>query len=141
MAWRENVAFGAGAKIEQLITTVATITVGTEAANVINVAIQLSGGTYGRDVTRALAVKWYLSSDSAGQVPESTGPDAIAVGTDGALLKSGDDSVIHGTLIFEADGDADLDITKSGADTFYLNLITPDGNLQTSGAITFDATT
>jgi len=79
MAWRENVAFGAGAKIEQLITTVATFTVGTEAANVINVVIQLTGGTYGRDVTRALATKWYLSSDSAGQVPEATGPDRVQI--------------------------------------------------------------
>jgi len=141
MAWRENPTFGKGTKIEQLVSLVSEFTIGTEAANVINVAIQLVGGVYGRDVDRAMCLKWYLSSDSAGQVLEATGPDAIAIGTDGMLMKSGGDSVVQGDLTFETDGDADLDITKSGADTFYLNLVMPDGNILTSDAITFDATT
>lgn len=40
-------------------------------------------------------------------------------------------------LISEVDGDIDINITESAADTWYLNLIMPNGKLVTSAAITF----
>ena len=40
-------------------------------------------------------------------------------------------------LVSEADGDIDLNITESGADTWYLILIMPNGVLVASAAITF----
>jgi len=118
----------------------ATITVGTEAANVINVGIQLTDAS-GDATAAANALDFYLSSDSAGQTLETSGPDAIAIGTDGVLIKNGSDSLISGKVISEADGDIDLDLTHAGADAFYLNLILPNGKIATSGVITFDATT
>lgn len=40
-------------------------------------------------------------------------------------------------LVSEVDGDIDLNITESGADTWYLILVLPNGLLVVSGAITF----
>lgn len=40
-------------------------------------------------------------------------------------------------LVSEADGDIDLNIVESGAKTFYLVLVLPNGKLAPSGAITF----
>ncbi|MBI3947119.1 MAG: phage major capsid protein [Armatimonadetes bacterium] len=40
-------------------------------------------------------------------------------------------------LVSEADGDVDINITESGAKSFYLVLVLPNGKLAPSGAITF----
>jgi hypothetical protein len=117
-----------------------TFTVGTESANVINVAMQLKNAA-GTDLAVRAAVPFYLSSDSTGDALEGSGPDSWAIGTDGILIKNGGDSLISGLLISEADGDIDLSLTHSGVDTFYINAILPNGRISTSGAITFDATT
>lgn len=117
-----------------------TYTIGTEAANVINVACQFTDEN-GADLAVAASVRQYLSSVATGLDYETGGPDAVAIGTDGSLYKSGGDSLIEWSLISEADGDADINITKSGADTFYLVTVLPNGRLVVSGAITFDATT
>jgi hypothetical protein len=42
-------------------------------------------------------------------------------------------------LVSESDGDIDLNITEVGGDTWYLILVTPNGFLQASSAITFAA--
>lgn len=117
-----------------------SFTVGAEAANVINVAIQLQGAD-DVDIDGKAAVQMYLSSDSAGVTIEGSGPDSWAIGTDGIFIANGGDSLISGLLVSEADGDIDMNLTHAGADTFYMNVITPDGAVHTSGAITFDATT
>ena len=133
---------GGNQGVEQLTSTLysATITVGTEAANVINVSIQLVDVNGTALATKAY-LPMYLSSDSAGLTIEGSGPDSWAIGTDGILIANGGDSVISGALISEADGDIDINMTHVGADTFYMNLVMPDGRIVTSGAITFDATT
>ena len=118
----------------------AVFTVGAEAANVVNVAIQLNDAS-----AVALAVKaglnMYLSTDAAGVTIEPNGPTTIAIGTDGIFLPNGGDSVIDGFLISEADGDIDLNLTKAAADTMYMNVVLPSGLIVTSGVITFDAET
>lgn len=119
--------------------TKASFVVGAEAANVINVAIKLLSED-GTPVNIRTAVPFYLSSDATGDTLEGSGPDTIAIGTDGVLIKSGGDSLITGTLVSEVDGDIDVNLTHAGADTFYLNLVI-DGRVFTSGAITMDATT
>lgn len=116
----------------------ATITVGAETTNVINVTIQLLDAN-GADLAKKAGVKMFLTSDDTGNALEAAGPDSWEVGTDGILIPDGDDSVISGLLISEADGDIDLNLTHSGADTFYLNLVMPNGDIVTSDAITFDA--
>lgn len=121
------------------VPATASFTIGTEAANVINVGIQLKDGL-GQDLNHRCGLKMYLSSDANGDTIEGSGPDSWAIGTDGILLKDGGDSLISGILISESDGDIDLNMTHVGADTFYLNLVMPGtGKVVTSVAITFDA--
>ncbi len=113
----------------------ATMVVGTESSNAINVAGQLQD-VFGDDLAKAAAVKFYLADDAAGMTPSGTAPTGgIAIGTDGALLESIDN--LSGTIISEADGDFDITLTDTGTPTFYLVLIMPNGKLVISGAITF----
>lgn len=115
-----------------------TFTIGAEAANVINVALQLQDAD-GDNIAHSHYLNAYLSSDAAGGTLEGTGPDSIAVGTDGVWIASGGDSVVAGAVVTEADGSADLDLTKAaGADTFYL-CVEINGRLYVSDAITFAA--
>jgi hypothetical protein len=110
-------------------------TVGTESTNVINLGLQLNdaGGT--ALATRASVVV-YLSDDANGDSIAATAPDGgWAIGTDGVEIPL----VTNKASIFvsEADGDIDIDITESGAATFYAVAILPTGKLVASGAITF----
>lgn len=114
----------------------AVITVGAEAANVINVAIQLVDRLNGNALASRAAVGFYLADDANGDTPSTVAPSGgVAIGTDGAAIETVAD--LAGTLISESDGDIDLDITEAGAKTYYLVLIMPDGKLVVSDAITF----
>lgn len=65
----------------------ATITVGTEAANVINVSIQLTDAN-GNDLATRGVVECYLSADANGDALASAPPTGgVAIGTDGLLIK------------------------------------------------------
>jgi len=113
-----------------------SFTIGTESANVINVALQFEGPAQGTAAATTCAAVVWLSDDTAGQTL-ATAPDTVAIGTDGTLVTIGTDLYF---LITEADGDADIDITEAGgADTFYLNVQMPNGEVITSSAITFAA--
>ena len=113
-----------------------TFTIGAETANVINVGVQLKDK--GLDVTERVSLLAYLSDDAAGDSVAGTAPTTVAIGTDGVYIP-----LVAGKcfqLISEADGNIDRDITlSSGADTWYLVLVRPDGRLMVSGAITFAA--
>jgi len=134
-----NLESGSSLQQDNKVASVA-YTIGTEAANVINVGLQLNDAE-GNAIAAIAALNFYLSSDAAGKDIESSGPDSIAIGTDGSLYMSGGDSLIAGLMVSEADGDIDLDLTHAGADTFYFCTILPDGSVAVSSAITFDATT
>lgn len=114
----------------------ATFTIGAEASNIINVAIQLKDR--GLDVTQRVSLNAYISSDANGDSVVGTAPTTVAIGTDGLAIP-----LVAGKcflLTSEADGDIDLNITlSSGAATYYLVLVMPDGSLKVSGAITFAA--
>lgn len=113
----------------------ASFTVGTEAGNAINVAVQFNDAD-GTAMATACAVPFYLADDSAGLTPSTTAPNGgIAIGTDGALIESV--ANLSGLAISEADGDLDITLTDSGTPTFYLVLVLPNGSLAISGAITF----
>jgi hypothetical protein len=115
----------------------ATITVGTENTNSINVAIQLLDGADDALATRA-GIMAYLSDDANGDSVAGTAPDGnVAVGVDGVLIPVVANKAFY--LISEADGDIDLDIGESGTDTWYLILVMPSGELIASEAITFAA--
>lgn len=114
-----------------------TFTIGAEAANVINVAMQFTDHD-GDDMAVPCQALVYTSSDSAGQTLRDPPATDTVVGTDGTIL------VTHGTrnvklCVSEADGDLDLNITDaSGAQTYYLNVCF-GGRVFTSDVITFAA--
>ncbi len=111
-----------------------TITVGAEAGNVINVAIQLKDAA-GADLAQRGALIAYLSDDANGDSVAGTAPDTVAIGADGLAIPLVAGKAFQ--LVSEADGDIDIDITEAGADTWYLILVLPDGRLVASEAITF----
>jgi hypothetical protein len=116
------------------IVNEASFVIGAETANVINVAIQLKDGT--KDLVQRASILSYISSDANGDSVVATAPTTVAIGTDGVNIP-----LVTGKcflLTSEADGDIDMDITlSSGAATYYLVLVMPDGSLKVSGAITF----
>ena len=111
-------------------------TIGSESSNVINVALQLND-VRGNAVGQRCGVFAYLSDDANGDSVVATAPDTVAIGTDGLAIETVADKAFQ--LISETDGDIDLDIGKTGADTYYLVVVLPDGTLVVSDAITFAA--
>lgn len=112
----------------------ATFTVGAEAADAINVAVQLKDGN-GKDCTVRHTLMWYLSGNANGDTLATAPDSGIAIGTDGLLIESV--ANLAGFVTSEADGDIDVALTESGAGTWYLVLVMPNGSLKVSGAITF----
>lgn len=122
------------ANIDEM-SMVPTISVGSQAADVINVAIQLNDYA-GDELAERGAVFAYLSDDANGDSIAATAPDGgWAIGTDGLLIPVVTNKAAF--LVSEADGDIDIDIEESGADTFYLILALPNGRLLASAEITF----
>lgn len=121
-----------GASIVQAVSSV-DFTIGAEATNVINVAMQFKDAD-GNNLEEAVCVGWYLSSNATGQGIATAHTSAPAIGTDGLLIT--ELASLSGKLVTEADGDADIDFTDTGAKTVYLNIVMPNGEIHTSGAIT-----
>lgn len=122
--------FGQAAKLGRV-----TLTVGTEAADVITVAVQAQNPN-GQNVAERVHFDWYLSTDAEGDnVTSSAATGGVAAGSNGVV-----GSVVTGKAGFaitNASGAVDIAITDSGAPTFYLIVRMPDGSLVASGAITF----
>lgn len=116
----------------------ATYSVGAEAADAITVSIQLKNAL-GDDLANRAAVHAYLSADANGDsLVAASATLSAAAGTDGVLVENSTDNGY--LLISEADGDIDVTITEtSGAATYYLVLVMPDGRIVPSAAITFAA--
>lgn len=112
----------------------ATFVVGSEAGNIINVAVQLQDAA-GTDMATRSCLFWYLAGDANGDSLATAPTGGIAIGTDGLLLETLDNQA--GFVTSEADGDIDVDITDTGTPTMYLVLVMPNGSLAISGAITF----
>jgi len=112
----------------------AIFTVGTEAADAINVAVQLKDGN-GQNCTVRHTLAWYLSSNANGDALASATDGGIAIGTDGLLIEAVTN--LAGFVTSEADGDIDVTLTESGTGTWYLVLVMPNAALKVSGAITF----
>ena len=140
MSWREHLNVGQlflGNKSIQIKTYDVEMTVGAEAANVINVAIQLNDPE-GKALSEVGVVDWYFAADAAGLTPLTVAHDGgTAIGTDGALIETVAD--LSGKMVSEADGDIDIDITDAGAFTAYLVIILPCGGLVISDVITHAA--
>lgn len=144
MAWREDahinkLRVGSGSNTTVVTNGVygVTYTVGADVADTVNVALQLTDAQ-GNDVAASHAVHWYMSDDADGSSLAATPITTVAIGTDGLLVETISNNA--GIAISEADGDIDIDFTKTGADVYYMVCIIPaTGALAISGAITFDA--
>jgi len=136
MAWRENAAFG-NVSINKLWDI--SMSVGTEGTNTVTTAITITNAVSGGSPGRAMAFPFYISSDSAGQVLEAGSDLAITAGTDGLVILSGGDSKVYGHFVTETTGEMDFIVTDTGTDAYYLNVIMPDGRVETSTVMTLTA--
>jgi hypothetical protein len=115
----------------------ATLTVGTEAANVITVAIQLKDEN-GDEIAVPSGVTICLFADAAGAALNAQNYNTVAAGTDGWAVELVADKVLLAGS--EADGDIDIAITlSSGAATCYVGVLLADGSWAVSGAVTHAA--
>ena len=124
--------------VDDMVASV-SFTVGSESTEAITVSCQFKDAA-GADMTSARCLRAYLSADSAGQTAASSSGLTVTSGTDGLTQVSVDANTINMLwLTSEADGDVDVVITDAsgGTTTNYLNVVTPDGKIHTSGAITF----
>jgi hypothetical protein len=113
----------------------ATIAVGAEAGDVINVTVQLTDAA-GADIAFRGAVPFYMSDDANGDsIAAAAASAGIAIGTDGLMIEW--TANLAGLLVSEADGDIDIDIGEAGVATWYLIVVLPNGKLVASSAITF----
>lgn len=112
-------------------------TIGAEAVNVINVAIQLIDRKNGNEISERVALRWYLTADANGDAIGTAPSVGTAIGTDGLLMEW--TAELSGMVVSEADGDIDINFEEAGALTNYLALIMPDGKIYVSGAITHAA--
>lgn len=140
MSWRENLSIGQlfiGNAEVQAKTYKAVMTVGTEAANAIDVAVQLNDPLTEKALSEVGIVDFYLSDDAAGIIPTAAVPDGgIAVGAAGGVIETVTDAA--GKLISDATGLVNLVISDvTGTPTWYLVLVLPMGGLVVSDAITF----
>lgn len=119
----------------------ATFSIGTETAgDAVTVAVQLTDRK-GLNIAYVASGIGYLSSDAAGTTPVGI-PTSITNGTDGGIVTIGTVSSVPAAFLWvsEADGDIDIVITgDTGADTVYLNLVMPTGQVVTSSAIVIAA--
>ena len=117
---------------EKNVPCSATITLGTPAATV---AIQIQLLDYqGKALTAKAAIRAYYSTDADADTVEAVGAASV-VATNGIVIE--DLTTYSVTLISEDDGTVGLTINGDGAVTNYLNLIFPDGHIQTSGSYLF----
>jgi len=115
---------------------IATISVGLEATDIINVEVQLVYRGSGADIDHVEACHVYLSDDSAGGDLISTAPSGgWAIGTKGVLISQITNKMA--LVMCAADGIFDIDIEESGTKTLYMVVIAPDGNVYVSSAIIF----
>ena len=108
-------------------------TVGAEAANVITVAVQALWN--GEPISEAVKAEFYLSTLASG-LDLATNVDGVAAGTDGFILSEYVDNH-YAAAVTEADGNLDIAITETGVRTIYLVVMSHDGRLSVSPAITF----
>jgi len=113
------------------------ITIGDEATNTINVAVQLQNEDAAA-LAESISVLAFLCDDTDGVDQTATAPDGhVAAGTNGGCIHLVTDKFF--LLNTDANGSVDIDIVESGADTWYLVLVFPNGERVVSNAITFAA--
>ena len=113
----------------------ADIAIGVQDTDTINVAIQLQDEN-GDPLAESMSLFGFLCDATDGLDPTATAPDGhVAAGTEGGCIHLVTDKVF--LLNTNAAGVVDVDVIESGADTWYLVLVFPNGERILSDAITF----
>lgn len=107
---------------------------GTQVGDVIRVEFQVVDAE-GNDLAVVQSVRAWLSDTAAGAVTADP-PDGGTAASTGTILAEYTANVDMQVLT-DATGLFVLDITESAVDTWYLNVMTPNGTVVTSAAITF----
>ena len=114
-----------------------TFTVGAENTNVVAVGVQFRDERDGNLISERVSVTAFLSTDAEGEVLAPTAPSggvAVAGGV-GLAVPLVTNRVWQ--LVSDASGQIDLEVTETGAATWYLVVVNPDGTLSVSGVLTF----
>jgi hypothetical protein len=105
----------------------------TGTSNQVSVNVQLKDAA--KDVAQRVSGFCYLSDDANGDSVAVTAPSSVSAGVDGTLT-----ALVAGKVFLftsEADGQFDVNIIRTVADTYYLVIVSPDGSRIISEAITF----
>lgn len=128
MSWREYLSVGVlsfGSKGLEARTYEVVATPGAEAANVIDVSLQLNTQE-GKAIETSGLVNWYLSDDANGIGVAAAAPSGgVAAGAAGVVTESLADLI--GTILTDGTGLANFSITETAAKTFYLVIESPCG--------------
>jgi hypothetical protein len=136
MAWREDAVLG-NVHVDKILDV--DFSIAAEDSNAIITTITVKSAVTGKSMGRAVGLPFYISSDSAGQTLEAGTDLTPTADTNGLIIVDGGDSKVAGYIVTETTGLMGFKIADAGADTYYINLIMPDGRIETSGAITLAA--
>ena len=89
-----------------------------------------------RDVTERVSFFAWLSDTAFGAVTGTVPSADVAIGTDGAIVLEHTTDIVF-ELMTSATGAIDLDIGEALADTWFLNIRLPGGQVVASPTITF----
>jgi hypothetical protein len=106
---------------------------GTGTSNQVVVNVQLKDAA--KNVSQRVSGFCYLSDDANGDSVAVTAPEVVSGGVDGTIT-----ALVAGKVFLftsEADGQFDMNIIRTVADTYYLVIVSPDGSRIISEAITF----
>lgn len=113
-----------------------TITVAAEDTNVVNVAIQVIGGDDQDIDANVHLLAWLTDTEGAAVVPGTAPDGGTAVGATGVVLAELTADVLF-LAVTDSNGNLELDVTESGAATWYLNVGLPGGGVVVSDVLTF----
>lgn len=111
--------------------TKATITVGTPAANVCQVTVQLKNSK-NANIAAIAGVRAFVSNASPPTSFNAVGSTGIAAGTGGLGAVQTIVSKALFQLISNNTGEIDLQFTDTGSNNAFLNVILPNGTIVTS---------
>lgn len=112
------------------------IAVAAEAANIVAVtvtAVQANGNV----PTAMPKLAAYVSDASNGSDVAVTAPDTVAIASGGAGTLTEHVSNRVFSITIGDNGQTDIEFGENGTDTWYLNIIKPDGTFLSSDAIAF----
>jgi len=134
--WAEHLADHNALHAESVSDTVAgaSFVIGSQGGDIINIGIVLEDAD-GNAITSVAVVTAFLSDDSGGLDVSGTAPDGtFVIGTDGFIVAS-----VTAKLVFILQSDAvgaiDLNLTETGADTWFFVVVLANGTQVVSGAI------